>query len=864
MMDKRTMKSWGAWLWPAGAALVMLLAMACAGCSSNAPTPTPTATPPAIQSLPTATLTPAPTVIENTGTPSPTPRPTDTPTPTATGTPTPAPTSTPPPTPTPLPDARLRLGRTFHEQGNYAAAIEQFQALLADPTTDPNEAAEARYRLGQCYRLNGDPSAAKAAFQVFLDAYPGDPRRPAALFQLAQAHADLEEWPAAIESYRAYLTERDVIAAAVHERIGDAYVQLQDDEQALESYRAALESAPYLDRVLALREKIAEIHVSNRDYDLAIAQYEKILESAKLETYRAQIEYLLGHTYLLADDAEAAYRHWSLAVDRYPHAHYAYLSLVELVGAGVEVDEFRRGMVDFYAAVYGPAAQAFYRYLESDATERRDEARYYIGRAYHLSGNYGLAIDEYETIIAAYPDSPVAADAWLEKARLLAAQGHPDKAVETLGAFVEAHTDGELAPEALWRAAQLHEDAAAWVEAAAVHRRLQQDYPASERAAEALFRAGLSHFRLADYQAAVEDWQKLVTDYAASDRLAAVQYWLGKAHDALGDDAQAEKWLALAAKSPSFLPDYYALRATRRAKISMAESVAGSSENVESWPLAQPNLLLGWNEAAAQSEAETWLLTWADPAGEIDDLTSLADTLAQDPRYRRGVEYISVGLDREAVSEFEIMRVARRDDPLIMYGLALASRDLGVYKTSIRCALQVAWLSPARVIGGVPHFLQRLAYPTFFDDLVLVEAAANNLDPLLVFALIRQESLFESGVQSYAQAIGLMQIIPSTGEWIALRLEWKDFDSTHLTRPYLNIHFGTWFLAQGLDTFRGDVFAALAAYNAGIAAPGRWLDAAGGDPDLFVETIDYSQTFHYVQLIYQHHALYRQIYQSGP
>lgn len=164
-------------------------------------------------------------------------------------------------------------------------------------------------------------------------------------------------------------------------------------------------------------------------------------------------------------------------------------------------------------------------------------------------------------------------------------------------------------------------------------------------------------------------------------------------------------------------------------------------------------------------------------------------------------------------------------------------------------------------MSHTPRLLQRLAYPTYFDDLVLAEAAANNLDPLLVFALIRQESLFDPAARSYAQAIGLMQIVPATGEWIALRLNWPDFAPEQLVRPYLNVRFGAWFLAQGLNAFQGDVFAALAAYNSGLAAPRRWLDAASGDPDLFVETIDYPQTLHYVQLIYQHYTLYRHIYQ---
>jgi soluble lytic murein transglycosylase len=224
---------------------------------------------------------------------------------------------------------------------------------------------------------------------------------------------------------------------------------------------------------------------------------------------------------------------------------------------------------------------------------------------------------------------------------------------------------------------------------------------------------------------------------------------------------------------------------------------------------------------------------------------------------------MTLGLRVEALNEFEVMRADRRDDPMVMYGLAIATRELGIYQTSIRCALRVVQLSPVRRMGSAPRFLQHLAYPTYFEDVVLVEAATHNLDPLLVFALIWQESLFEPGARSYAAAIGLMQIIPSTGEWIALRLRWDDFSPTHLTQPYLNVRFGTWYLAQALNVFQGDIFAALAAYNAGISAPSRWLNVAHGDPDLFMETIDYSQTLHYVQLIYQHHALYRQIYQPG-
>ena len=754
------------------------------------------------------------------------------------------------------------MGRTFYELGHYAAAIEQFQALRTDPAVEPDEAAEAQFLLARCYWLNGDPSSATVAFQAFVDAYPDDARQPAARFQQAEAYAALEQWEAAIEGFRAYLAERDVVASAVHEQVGDAYIRLGDDEQALVSYQAALESLPSLKEAFDLRQKIADIHLRNEEYELAIAQYEKILQETQSNAYRAQVEYLLGQAHLLAGDAEAAYGHWMAAVSRYPKEHHAYLSLSELVNAGVEVDEFQRGMVDYYAGVYGAAVQALYRYLESDVTERRDEARYYIGRAYHLSGSYRLAINEYDALIAAYPDSPMVANFWLEKARSQVAQERTNDAIETLLAFVEMYPDHELAPEALWRAAQLHEDQVAWAEAATVYERLRGDYPASGRAAEALFRAGLSHFRLADYQAAIEDWQTLTVEYATSDRRPAAWYWLGKAYSALGDDVQATKSLQSVASSGLSSPDYYALRADHR--LQALQGSGGADSSIQSWPSTQPNLLLDFDEAVARAEADAWLLTWADRSEETDDLNTLPEVLGQDPHYQRGVEYLALGLDAEALAEFEAMRLAHKDDPLIMYGLALATRELGVYQTSIRCALRVVQLSPVGGISDAPWFIQYLAYPIYFGDLVLSETAARNLDPLLVFALIRQESLFNSRVRSYAAAVGLMQIIPSTGEWIAFRLGWEGFTPDQLTRPYLNVHFGTWFLAQALDAFRGDVFAALAGYNAGLAAPRRWMEVADGDPDLFVETIDYSQTVSYIRLIYEHQALYRLIYQSAP
>jgi soluble lytic murein transglycosylase len=160
----------------------------------------------------------------------------------------------------------------------------------------------------------------------------------------------------------------------------------------------------------------------------------------------------------------------------------------------------------------------------------------------------------------------------------------------------------------------------------------------------------------------------------------------------------------------------------------------------------------------------------------------------------------------------------------------------------------------------MPILIQRLAFPTYFADLVLKECAEYDLDPLLMFALLRQESVFDDQVISWAGAVGLAQVMPSTGEWIAEMMPWPEFTEEQLTRGYLNVKFGAWFLARILDSTEGSVIAALAGYNGGPANSSRWMEQAMGDPDLFVEIITRDEPQRYVREIYRHYDVYARLY----
>ncbi|MBI4314452.1 MAG: lytic transglycosylase domain-containing protein, partial [Chloroflexi bacterium] len=159
-----------------------------------------------------------------------------------------------------------------------------------------------------------------------------------------------------------------------------------------------------------------------------------------------------------------------------------------------------------------------------------------------------------------------------------------------------------------------------------------------------------------------------------------------------------------------------------------------------------------------------------------------------------------------------------------------------------------------------PPFFTHLRFGPYYADLITQAADDYNIDPLLLYALVRQESLFEGSVTSSAAAQGLMQIIPDTGDWIADRLHWPNYWQSDLYRPFINVEFGAFYLDYQRQYLGGDMLAALAAYNAGPGNAEKWLSVSLNDPDLFVEIIRLDEPRRYVRGVYEFYEIYRNLY----
>jgi soluble lytic murein transglycosylase len=152
-----------------------------------------------------------------------------------------------------------------------------------------------------------------------------------------------------------------------------------------------------------------------------------------------------------------------------------------------------------------------------------------------------------------------------------------------------------------------------------------------------------------------------------------------------------------------------------------------------------------------------------------------------------------------------------------------------------------------------PAWYVRLRYPLDYQAIVRGHSRNYRLDPALLAAVIYQESKFRAHARSSSGAIGLMQLLPSTAEGIAVHTGGTKFRVSDLDNPEINVRYGSWYLRHLLDKY-GDERTALAAYNAGQENVDRWRAAGEG--------VQFPETRAYVSRVERLKGIYRRAYKA--
>ena len=174
--------------------------------------------------------------------------------------------------------------------------------------------------------------------------------------------------------------------------------------------------------------------------------------------------------------------------------------------------------------------------------------------------------------------------------------------------------------------------------------------------------------------------------------------------------------------------------------------------------------------------------------------------------------------------------------------------------------LLVAVLLIYAAVLNIPNLL-KLLYPIEHKEIIIKYGQMHKVDPLLLAALIKTESNFEPRAESRKGAKGLMQITPSTGEWIAKIIGVNNFNEDMLFDPETNIMLGSWYIEHLTNYYKGSFELVFAAYNGGRGNVDKWLKDKNLSSDgMTLDTIPFSETKKYLEKLKKNYNIYKMIY----
>jgi soluble lytic murein transglycosylase len=367
-------------------------------------------------------------------------------------------------------------------------------------------------------------------------------------------------------------------------------------------------------------------------------------------------------------------------------------------------------------------------------------------------------------------------------------------------------------------------------------RELQERFPHGNRASYAHWKAAWLNFRQGRTEDARKGFENQIALYPDSAEIPAALYWRGRIAEEEGNPAMAA---AFYQKLADRYRNYYYAELGRQRLKNLHGKVDPSSPDAVHYALLDHIAPL-------------------TSALKIPDAEAPEDNL----RVARARLLSNGALADMAVRELQAA-ASEEGGSWAPPEMAKVYQDGGRYDRGIEIMKRLTPNYFAVDIPDLPRPYWEALFPRPYWSDLRKYSQANGLDPFLVASLIRQESEFNAGAISHANAIGLMQLLPKTGKTVAKQVKLKGYKAPQLYTPAVNLQLGTRYFKDMVDKYNGQFEYALAAYNAGTDRVEDWLgDGHYRDPQEFVESIPFTETREYVQAILRNANVYRQLYQT--
>jgi soluble lytic murein transglycosylase len=461
---------------------------------------------------------------------------------------------------------------------------------------------------------------------------------------------------------------------------------------------------------------------------------------------------------------------------------------------------------------YGKGGEAYKKAV------RTPENAYRAARGLWLGDKEKEAIAEYKKLIAEFPDSEDTALGLIRLARLV----EPKEAIPYLDQVIAKFPD--RAAEALLDRSKRLEQLGSKKSAQQARESILTQYSNSEQAAELRWQKAESLAGAGDLTGAWKWAQQLGQENPDSKLAPKASFWIGKWAQRLGKQQEA--------------------------KTAFEYVLANYPESYYAWRSA---VNLGWD------------------VGDFTTVRSLSPIVVK-PHERSPLpagstalqELYQLGLDKAAWTLWQV-EFQNRMEPKVAEQFTDGVIRVGVGENldGMFMLTSLSWRTDPQEVAEYQQLKQTTTYaealyPFPYQDLILNWSTQQQLNPLLVTALIRQESRFMPKIKSWVGATGLMQVMPETAEWIASKTNIQDYD---LENPEENIKLGTWYLDYTHEKYQNNSMLAVASYNAGPGNVAKWLQRFGwNDPDEFHSKIPFPETKDYVEKVFGNYWNYLRLY----
>ena len=570
--------------------------------------------------------------------------------------------------------------------------------------------------------------------------------------------------------------------------------------------------------------KIADFEFEQKDYRNAFKDYVRLSNKKSLKEHKAYFMAQMALCRWNLEQRDDALERMYQVMKKYPKEEAALkmADFFESYQTPSEKYDFAIASVYLKHSKFQELTKRLEEFIQTTKNAaHKERARFFLVQIYYAKREYQTALYGFKNLLSELKYNSIESRLRLSIARCYLRLDQKKEAALAYLDYAKRYPRRRMAVESTWKAAWIYEELGMIREELSVYRSLLQHWPRSKYRNEAKFRIGLSYLRLGNNLEAERVFRNIKDSNLSVFHRSRGLFWLAKSYQMRGKTEESIEIVSELAGD--VFKSYYTLKCYIQYE-SQIDSLAHIKEML--------------------SDTKNPLRFYTDSIEGVikkfEDLFLIREILGGDV----------------ALTELS----EKKYYPKTLKGwisLAEIYKKLGAYNHAFRIYDYINNKHFSDLTTLEKPFLLKESYPLYYDNIIEEYGSDRGLDEKLVLALIRAESGFNRRAHSWADAYGLMQIVPRTAKALASELDVIYTNPTDLFDPDFNINLGTHYLHSLLRQFDNQPELALAAYNAGPHRVIRWKKFKFSDDiDFFVENIEYSQTRTYVRRVMRNFWIY--------